>query len=75
MSRRALTVKDENLTVGIRFTVAQLERIDALLPALRRDPTLTASVPTPTRSLALRLAMLEGLAILEQRYRVKAGGE
>ena len=75
MSRRALTVKDENLTVGVRFTVAQLERIDALLPALRRDPTLTASVPTPTRSLALRLAMLEGLAILEQRYRVKGGDE
>jgi hypothetical protein len=75
MSRRALTVKDENLTVGIRFTVAQLERIDALLPALRLDPMLTATVPTPTRSLALRLAMLEGLAILEQRYHGKGGGE
>jgi len=60
-------VSDENLTVGVRLTVGQIARADALIPRLALDPVTTASVPTPTRSLALRLAMLEGLAILEAR--------
>lgn len=70
MSRKAYKLSDENLTVGIRFTVGQLARIDALIPRLELDPVTTAAVVSPTRSLALRLAMLEGLAILEARLPV-----
>ena len=66
--RKTYKLADENLTVGIRLTIGHLARADALIERIELDPMVTAAVPTPTRSLVLRMAMIEGLAILEARF-------
>lgn len=68
MNHKAYKMPDENQTVGVRLTIAHLARADALIDRVILDPLLTAAVPSPSRSLVLRMAMIEGLAVLEARF-------
>jgi hypothetical protein len=56
---------------SIRLPAAVLDRADVLVAILNRKPSLTALGPV-TRSAVLRLAMIEGLDVLERRH--KRGG-
>lgn len=57
-----------DVLTSIRLPSAMVERVDRLLPALNRDPALTALGPV-TRAAALRLAIVDGLSRLESKYR------
>lgn len=59
------TVKHEEL-VSFRLPRPMLERIDRLVPVLASDPANAAW--RVSRGAALRLALMEGLAVLEGRY-------
>jgi hypothetical protein len=54
--------------VTLRLPPDLLERAERLLPGLGRDPRLSA-LASLSRSQVLRLALLEGLQVLERRYR------
>lgn len=53
---------------SIRLPAEVLARADDLIPALGRDPAITA-VGSATRAVALRLAIVLGLDALERKYR------
>lgn len=53
-------------TMSLRLGDEILGRADALIPALQRDPVVQAAAPQVTRATVLRLAVLKGLALLEQ---------
>jgi len=52
---------------AIRIPAEALRRADALAPALQRAPEL-AAFRFGTRASVLRLALVEGLAVLEARH-------
>ncbi len=54
--------------VNLRLTQEALDRIDALIPQIERDPAYEAFSPL-SRGAALRLALHAGLQLLEERYR------
>ncbi len=53
---------------SLRLTPAMRQRIAQLVPKVAADETV-ALVGTMTPSLVLRLAIIEGLRVLERRYR------
>lgn len=55
-----------NPTTSIRLTDDTLARADRLVSALASEPELSAATAQVTRSTVLRLALLRGLAQLEQ---------
>lgn len=58
-----------------RVNPSVIKRLDALAAKLANVPAIAAGAGprAPTRSTASRLALLEGLAILEERYGAKRG--
>ena len=63
------TMSDEQgPTLHMRVTQEIFNRTDALIPEMQKDATWRAA-PTLSRSTVLRLALLEGLAALELKYR------
>lgn len=50
----------------VKVPVELLERADALIPALRTDPELSALVGRVSRAAVVRVALLRGLADLER---------
>jgi hypothetical protein len=55
--------------VTLRLPADLLRRADALVPALGRDGRTAVLAGMITRSVVLRLALAEGLQILEARHR------
>lgn len=63
-------------TLSIRVPGSLLERIEAIVPALAQDPTVIATKGGTGGvgvSAVVRLALLEGLAVLEKRYGARKG--
>ena len=58
-----------DVQTSMRLPTTLLDRADELVDALRDDPTL-AMMGKMTRSKVLRLALNEGLAILERRQEI-----
>lgn len=52
---------------SLRLSEEILARADRLVPLLQSDVELQAASPQLTRSAVLRLALLKGLALLEQQ--------
>ena len=55
-----------------RFPAGTTERAEALMPVIGAAPQFVA-IGKVTKSMVLRLALMEGLAVLEKRYRTKRG--
>lgn len=53
--------------IALRLAPDLIERADRLIETIGKDPTLS-TVGEITRSTVLKLAIMEGLAVLEQRY-------
>lgn len=68
MGRRPQIGDEAGTQIAIRVPPDALRRADTLRPRLARDQTLGA-LGKVTRSTVLKLAMVEGLAVLEQRYK------
>jgi len=62
----------QDCTITIRLPAALVERVEALIPSLANDPAITAA-RGGSRGIGLsavvRLALLEGLVILERRHK------
>jgi len=70
-----LTALEEPVTkqaVSVKLDTGALARADALIPALAADPIL-GSVVRASRAEVIRLALAEGLAVLEARYKPAKG--
>ena len=66
MARRTGLTLSEN-AVMLRLTPELLHRAEALVRRVAKDPDVTV-VGRVSRSLVFRLAIQEGLAVLERRY-------
>lgn len=76
-SRRAAprTKKAQRLgesPVTLRLPVDLVARVDALLPAVARDSDTATLLGGVSRSAVLRLVIVEGMRVLELRYRESA---
>ncbi len=67
------TAESATKNANIRLPRALLARADALIPALSGDAEVVAH-GVVKQSTVLRLAMMRGLDVLEQREREKRGG-
>jgi len=65
-----MTQKDDVLTT-LRLPKEILERAEILVPELKRHPEL--ALTRLSRSLVLRLALMEGIEALEEKYLEEAG--
>jgi len=54
--------------LSIRLQPSTIERLDALVPKIATDADVEAVMGKVQRSVVLRLALLEGLRVLERRY-------
>ncbi len=65
-----LPAMKQDRTLTIRLPGALLERAEALIPALTADPSVTAARGGSAVGLSavVRMALLEGLAVLESRH-------
>ena len=66
--KQALTTAPAETPVVLRLPPDLVARIDALMPAVRADTTTATLLGRLSRSALYRLAMLEGLKVLERRY-------
>lgn len=74
MKSKRATVADRMLSIRVPGTL--VERIEAIVPALADDPTIIATKGGTGGvgvSAVVRLALLEGLTVLEKRYGVRRG--
>jgi hypothetical protein len=55
--------------VTLRLPVDLVARVDALLPAVARDSDTATLLGGVSRSALLRLVIVEGMRVLELRYR------
>lgn len=55
--------------VALRLPAELLERIDALMPMVAGDSDTATMLGGVTRSAVIRYALLEGVRLLERRYR------
>jgi hypothetical protein len=62
----------DSTVVTLRLPRAMLERADALIPKLRHDDELMM-IGRVSRSIILRLALLRGLEVLENRAQEEKG--
>ena len=63
---------DPRKLISIRLSEDDLARADALMPALERVPELAAA--RVTQAMVLRLAITEGLKVLEAKHATKRKG-
>jgi len=64
--------KTERMTdspVALRLPADLLQRIDALVPLVAGDTDIATLLGGVTRSAVVRYALLEGVKVLEKRYR------
>ena len=62
-------LSDGERRLNLRVPVALLDRGDALVPVVAADAEMATTMGRVTRSSVLRRALLEGLKVLERRYR------
>jgi hypothetical protein len=58
--------------VALRLPADLLQRIDALVPLVAGDTDVATLLGGVTRSAVVRYALLEGVKVLEKRYREAA---
>ena len=58
--------------ITLRLPTDILERLDAVAPAIGKDSDTAALLGGVSRSSVVRLAIVEGLRVLERRYRGKS---
>lgn len=63
---------DPRKLISLRLAEEELDRADALMPALNAIPELAAA--RVTQAMVLRLAIAEGLKVLEGKYAPKKKG-
>ncbi len=62
--------KGSDAAIGLRLPSAMVKRADALKSKIsHKDPTTAALGGKVSRSTVLKLALAEGLAVLEKRYK------
>lgn len=60
--------KEGSKLVGVRITPELDKRVSKLVPKVAKDERL-ATIGRITKSTVFKLALAEGLAVLEQRYK------